>query len=98
MRNVGCKDNRKRVTLAVMTAAIVRRSRIYRKKPNPPAKGLMPNQTKGAIMNLIKELWVFLKERKKFWLFPVIVVMLFLGALIVLAKGSAVAPFIYTIF
>ncbi|MDL0079066.1 DUF5989 family protein [Helicobacter zhangjianzhongii] len=49
-------------------------------------------------MNLIKELWVFLKERKKFWLFPVIVVMLFLGALIVLAKGSAVAPFIYTIF
>ncbi|STO96602.1 DUF5989 family protein [Helicobacter canis] len=49
-------------------------------------------------MNLIKELWAFLKERKKFWLFPVIVVMLFLGALIVLAKGSAVAPFIYTIF
>lgn len=49
-------------------------------------------------MNIIKELWVFLKERKKFWLFPVIIVMLFLGVLIVLAKGSAVAPFIYTIF
>ncbi|ETD27896.1 MULTISPECIES: DUF5989 family protein [Helicobacter] len=49
-------------------------------------------------MSIIKELWAFLKERKKFWLFPVIVVMLFLGALIVLAKGSAVAPFIYTIF
>ncbi len=57
-----------------------------------------PNQTKGAVMSIIKELWAFLKERKKFWLFPVIVVMLFLGALIVLAKGSAVAPFIYTIF
>lgn len=49
-------------------------------------------------MNIIKELWAFLKERKKFWLFPVIMVMLFLGVLIVLAKGSAVAPFIYTIF
>ncbi|BDB66117.1 hypothetical protein Hc94105_0302 [Helicobacter cinaedi] len=49
-------------------------------------------------MSIIKELWAFLKERKKFWLFPVIVVMLFLGVLIVLAKGSAVAPFIYTIF
>lgn len=49
-------------------------------------------------MSIIKELWSFLKERKKFWLFPVIVVMLFLGTLIVLAKGSAIAPFIYTIF
>lgn len=49
-------------------------------------------------MSIIKELWSFLKVRKKFWLFPVILVMLFLGALIVLAKGSAIAPFIYTIF
>ncbi len=50
MRNVGCKDNRKGVTLAVMTAVIVRRSRIYRKKPNPPAKS--QHQTKkGAIMS-----------------------------------------------
>lgn len=49
-------------------------------------------------MSIIKELWSFLKARKKFWLFPVIIVMLFLGVLIVLAKGSAIAPFIYTIF
>ena len=49
-------------------------------------------------MKIIKELWAFLKVRKKFWLFPVIIVMLFLGVLIVLAKGSALAPFIYTIF
>ncbi|WP_407379856.1 DUF5989 family protein [Helicobacter sp.] len=49
-------------------------------------------------MSIIKELWSFLKARKKFWLFPVIIIMLFLGALIVLAKGSAIAPFIYTIF
>lgn len=49
-------------------------------------------------MNIIKELWQFLKTRKKFWLFPVILVMVFLGTLIVLSQGSAIAPFIYTIF
>ena len=49
-------------------------------------------------MNLIKELWLFLKVRKKIWLTPIIIIMLFLGALIVLAQGSAVAPFIYTLF
>ncbi|WP_394994993.1 DUF5989 family protein [uncultured Helicobacter sp.] len=49
-------------------------------------------------MGILKELWQFLKVRKKFWLFPVILVMLFLGALIVLSQGSAIAPFIYTIF
>ncbi|MCI6218288.1 MAG: DUF5989 family protein [Helicobacter sp.] len=49
-------------------------------------------------MDMIRELWRFLKVRKKFWLFPLILVMLFLGAFIVLAQGSAVAPFIYTIF
>ncbi len=49
-------------------------------------------------MSILKELWQFLRVRKKFWLFPIILIMLFLGALIVLAQGSAVAPFIYTIF
>ena len=49
-------------------------------------------------MNIIKELWQFLKTRKKFWLFPVILVMVFLGVLMVLSQGSAIAPFIYTIF
>jgi len=47
---------------------------------------------------LIKDLWAFMRERKKFWLLPIIVVMLLLGMLIVLAQGSAVAPFIYTLF
>jgi Family of unknown function (DUF5989) len=46
----------------------------------------------------VVELWAFMKERKKFWLLPIIVVMLFFGALIVLTQGSAVAPFIYTLF
>jgi len=49
-------------------------------------------------MSLIKELWAFLKIRKKFWLLPIIVIMLLLGLLLVVAQGSAVAPFIYTLF
>lgn len=49
-------------------------------------------------MSLLKELWAFMKVRKKFWLLPIIVVMLTLGALLVFAQGSALAPFIYTIF
>jgi hypothetical protein len=44
------------------------------------------------------ELWEFLRARKKFWLFPIIVLMLIFGGLIVLTKGTAIAPFIYTIF
>ena len=47
---------------------------------------------------LLMELWSFMKERKKFWLFPIIVCLVFLGGLIVLTSGSAVAPFIYTLF
>jgi hypothetical protein len=47
---------------------------------------------------LIKELWAFMRARKKYWLLPVMFVMLIVGALIVLAKGSAIAPFIYTLF
>ena len=47
---------------------------------------------------IAKEIWMFMKERKKWWLLPVIVVMVMVGALLVLAQGSALAPFIYTIF
>ena len=50
------------------------------------------------MVDLIKDLWGFMRERKKFWLAPIIIVMLLLGALIVFAQGSAVAPFIYTLF
>jgi hypothetical protein len=49
-------------------------------------------------MSFLKELWAFLGERKKFWLLPIILVMLLIGGLLVLAQGSALAPFIYTIF
>jgi hypothetical protein len=47
---------------------------------------------------LLSDLWGFMRVRKKFWLAPIIIVMVLLGALIVLAQGSAVAPFIYTLF
>lgn len=47
---------------------------------------------------IVKELWMFLRVRKKFWLLPIIVVMALLGGLLVLVQGSAVAPFIYTLF
>ena len=50
------------------------------------------------MMDLLKDLWAFMKERKKFWLAPIILVLLLLGTLIVLAEGSAIAPFIYTLF
>ena len=50
------------------------------------------------MLDLLKDLWGFMKERKKFWLAPIIFVMLILGGLIVLTQGSAIAPFIYTLF
>lgn len=49
-------------------------------------------------MSFIAELWHFLRVRKKFWLLPIVVMMVVFGGLVVLAKGSAVAPFIYTVF
>ena len=49
-------------------------------------------------MSFIAELWDFMRSRKKFWLLPILVMMVLLGGLIVLTQGSAVAPFIYTIF
>lgn len=52
----------------------------------------MPNGT------LVSELWAFLRVRKKWWLLPIILMMLLVGSLLVFAQGSALAPFIYTIF
>lgn len=50
------------------------------------------------MLELLKDLWAFMRVRKKYWLAPVIIVLLLIGALIVLTQGSAVAPFIYTLF
>lgn len=50
------------------------------------------------MIDFIKELWAFMKARKKFWLMPIVVVLLLLAGLIVFAQGSVVAPFVYTLF
>ncbi len=49
-------------------------------------------------MSFLAELWAFMRERKKFWLLPVLLMTVLFGGLVVLTKGSAVAPFIYTLF
>ena len=67
----------------------------------PAARGWVDEQTvltRGDLMSLLKELWTFLRVRKKFWLLPLVAVLVAVGALLVLAQGSAIAPFIYTIF
>jgi hypothetical protein len=61
---------------------------------SPPSENLMA-RTKHSMAG---ELWAFLRERKKWWLGPIILVLVLFGGLLVLAQGSAVAPFIYTIF
>ncbi len=49
-------------------------------------------------MEIIKDLWAFMKERKKFWLAPIIIVLILLGLIIVFGGSSAIAPFVYTLF
>ncbi len=49
-------------------------------------------------MSFLKEFWLYLRERKKLWLLPIIITMLLLGAVLIFAQGTAVAPFIYTLF
>ena len=49
-------------------------------------------------MEILKELWDFLRDRKKLWLAPIIIVLVILGGLLILAQGSVVAPFVYTLF
>ncbi len=50
------------------------------------------------MISFLKEFWAFLRVRKKYWLLPVLLMMLIFGGLLVLTKGSAIAPFIYTLF
>ena len=50
------------------------------------------------MISFLKEFWEFIRERKKYWLLPIIIVLAFFGLIIFLSQGSAVAPFIYTIF
>ena len=56
------------------------------------------NEETILMLSFLKEFWDFFKERKKYWLLPIIIVLVLFGGLIILTQGSAVAPFIYTIF
>lgn len=49
-------------------------------------------------LSLLREFWLFLRENKKLWMLPIVIVLVLLGALLIFAQGSALAPFIYTIF
>ena len=49
-------------------------------------------------MSILSELWVFMRTRKKFWLMPIVIIMVLFGGLLILAQTSAIAPFIYTLF
>jgi len=62
--------------------------------------GPWPREIKfeGAQLEFLAELWQFMRVRKKFWLMPILMTMVVLGGLVVLTKGSAVAPFIYALF
>lgn len=50
------------------------------------------------MFELLSDLWIFMRERKKYWLLPIMLMLLLIGGLVVFAQGSAVAPFIYTLF
>lgn len=50
------------------------------------------------MFDVLKDLWLYMRERKRYWILPVVVVLLLVGALLVLTQGSVVAPFIYTLF
>ena len=56
------------------------------------------NVNSEIIMSFLKELWAYLKVRKKYWLIPLLILLALLGGVVVLSQGSAVAPFIYTLF
>jgi hypothetical protein len=66
--------------------------------PTLQGYGRRNSYTMQGVMSFIKELWSFIKVRKKFWMIPILLMMAIFGALIVLSQGSAVAPFVYTLF
>jgi hypothetical protein len=59
---------------------------------------ILPINFKILIMSFLKEFMLFLKERKKFWLIPLIIILLFMGLIVLVGGGSALAPFIYSLF
>ena len=71
---------------------------IERRPPGPTAESMRTSSKREEGMDFLAELWRFMRVRKKFWLMPIIIMMIVFGGLVVLTKGSAVAPFMYTLF
>tara|TARA_B100000768_G_C11281133_1_gene378668 strand:+ start:80 stop:280 length:201 start_codon:yes stop_codon:yes gene_type:complete len=63
-----------------------------------PQRNVLKINFEDKLLDILREIWQFLRVRKKLWLAPIIAVMLILGGLLILAQGSVVAPFIYTLF
>ena len=63
-----------------------------------PGQGTMNGNSEEGMVSIVVELWHFLKARKKYWLLPIILMSVVFGGLVVLTSGSAVAPFVYTLF
>ena len=66
--------------------------------PDRPRITLTAGASRSSMLSLLSELWAFMRVRKKWWLGPIVVVLALLGGLIVFTQGSAVAPFVYTLF
>ncbi len=64
----------------------------------PMGPRIWTGPTRGYRMDILTDLWGFMKSRKKYWLLPVILTLLFLGTIIIFSGGSAIAPFIYALF
>ena len=69
-----------------------------RREPPGPEKSSLKRQFEEPPMSLFRELWEFMRVRKKFWLLPILIMMVVFGGLVVLTKGTVFAPFIYTLF
>jgi hypothetical protein len=83
--------------------AVYCRGHFISRRPCGPSRSahaptILVQEEVGTMLEFVQEVWAFLRERKKFWLLPIILFLGFLGTLIVLTEGSAVAPFIYTLF
>jgi hypothetical protein len=74
------------------------RRKCFERSNRRRARARGKNEEVVLMLEFWKDLWEFMHERKKFWIAPIIIVMVLLGGLIILAQGSAIAPFIYTLF
>jgi hypothetical protein len=88
------------ITKVFLTPIPVREGASWKKRKEPIHLHRLKDNERNVMskLSIVKEFWEFLKVRKKWWLAPIIIFLFLLGALIIFTEGSAVAPFIYTLF